>query len=196
MIRNSIYVHGGKSNGYHADMYRFQIPKKKWYHVAYVDKSPLARYGHVLLYANGSMYIVGGYDQHGFCCDDLYQFSPSSHSWRKIQFISPLGAITIGRFHSSACIYKSKILIYAGKGSDSIRNDLLEYDLDNHTWKKVMTSKSSPWEPAGRWGHSCNVVGDLLFIFGGRDGVSQFNDLLCFDLVNLKWSSLLPSSQS
>jgi serine/threonine protein kinase len=191
-----MYIHGGKSNGYHSDMYRFHITKRKWYYVTYKDKAPLARYGHALLQCNGALYIVGGYDQHGFCCDDLYQFSPDTHSWRKIQFISPLGAISIGRFHSGACIYKSKILIYAGKGADSIRSDLLEYDLNNHTWKRVITAKGAPDEPPGRWGHSCNVIGDFLYIFGGRDGIAQFNDLYCFDLVNLKWKLLLPSQKN
>ena len=195
-MKNYIYVHGGKSNGYHSDMYKYHIVKKKWYSVGYKDKAPLARYGHALLYWNGSLYMVGGYDQHGFCCDDLYQFTPETHSWRKIQFISPLGAITIGRFHSAAVIYKSKILIYAGKGSDAIRNDLLEYDLSNHTWKRVITAKGSPEEPPGRWGHSCNVIGDHLYIFGGRDAIMQFNELYCFDLVNLKWKQLLPSQKT
>lgn len=197
LVKNQIYIHGGKSNGYHSDMYRFSIVKRKWHVVTYKDKAPLARYGHALLYWNGSLYMVGGYDQHGFCCDDLYQFTPETHSWRKIQFISPLGAVTIGRFHSAACIYKSKILIYAGKGADSIRSDLLEYDLSNHTWKRVMVAKGAQnaEEPPGRWGHTANVIGDYLYIFGGRDAVMQFNELYCFDLVNARWKLLLPSQK-
>lgn len=198
LVKNQIYIHGGKSNGYHSDMYRFSIVKRKWHTVAYKDKAPLARYGHALLSWNGALYMVGGYDQHGFCCDDLYQFTPETHIWRKIQFISPLGAVSIGRFHSAACIYKSKILIYAGKGADSIRSDLLEYDLSNHTWKRVITAKgnnANADEPPGRWGHTANVLGDHLYIFGGRDAVMQFNELYCFDLVNLKWKLLLPSQK-
>lgn len=198
LVKNQIYVHGGKSNGYHSDMYRYSIVKRKWHTVAYKDKAPLARYGHALLSWNGALYMVGGYDQHGFCCDDLYQFTPETHTWRKIQFISPLGAVTIGRFHSAACIYKSKILIYAGKGADSIRSDLLEYDLSNHTWKRVITAKSTSTnsdEPPGRWGHTANVIGDHLYVFGGRDAVMQFNELYCFDLINLRWKLLLPSQK-
>lgn len=175
-------------------MYRYSIVKRKWYSITYKDKAPLARYGHALLYWNGSLYLMGGYDQHGFCCDDLYQFTPDTHTWRKIQWISPLGSVTIGRFHSAACIYKSKILVYAGKGIDAARRDLLEYDLSNHTWKQIVPAKSSD-QPSGRWGHSANVIGDFLYVFGGRDAILQFNELYCFDLINLKWKALLPSQK-
>ena len=192
VVKNSMYIHGGKSNGYHADMYRFSFSKKKWHMVTYKEKPPLARYGHTMIFCNGVLYMLGGYDQHGFCCDDLFQFSTQTHSWKKIQFMSPLGAISIGRFHSAVTFYKNKLLVFSGKGADSIKSDLLEYDLNNHTWKRI-TAASKSIEPTGRWGHTCHAIGDYLYVFGGRDGISHFSDLYCFDLVNLKWKILLPS---
>ena len=31
------------------------------------------------------MYIYGGYDKHGFCCDDIHRFDLNLISWEKIR---------------------------------------------------------------------------------------------------------------
>src|SRR5688572_12294714 len=46
VYKNSMYLFGGKSNGYHSDMYKFNLQTKKWKLVNQHGKAPAARYGH------------------------------------------------------------------------------------------------------------------------------------------------------
>lgn len=199
-----MFIHGGKSNGYHADMYFYNFSKKKWYFVKYEDKYPMARYGHCMVNYENSIYLLGGYDQQGFCSDDLFRFSPINSTWTQIDLNST--TIHIGRYHSSACIYKTKIIIFGGKSNETNLNDLLEYDVENNNWKLLKSSenrKSIPIndsinqiEPRNRWGHTSNIIGHYLYVYGGRDSIIQFSDLYCFDLIKLKWRLLLPSPKT
>ena len=132
-----MFIYGGKSNGYHADLYRFNFNKERWSAVPYMNKPPLARYGHSLCHVNGNLYIFGGYDQHGFCCDELYKFSLETSLWERIKF-SPLPQSTdpqqLARFHHTACAYGNKLIIFGGKGPETPRGDLCEFDIGMCQW--------------------------------------------------------------
>jgi len=49
-----------------------------------------------------------------------------------------------------------------------------------------MTTLGSP--PKGLRGHSANLIGDKLYIFGGYDGFRRSNQMMILDLDKLKWS--------
>lgn len=53
--------------------------------------------------------------------------------------------------------------------------------------------------PAGRYGHSLNILGSKLYVFGGQREGYFFNDLVAFDLNELqnttyKWEQLIQNS--
>jgi hypothetical protein len=41
-----MFLFGGKSNGYHSDMYKLNLNTRAWKQVNQTGKAPLARYGH------------------------------------------------------------------------------------------------------------------------------------------------------
>lgn len=54
-------------------------------------------------------------------------------------------------------------------------------------------------KPAGRYGHTLNIIGSKIYIFGGQVEGYFFNDLLAFDLNALQlpanqWEFLIRSS--
>lgn len=54
--------------------------------------------------------------------------------------------------------------------------------------------------PTGRYGHTLNILGSKIYIFGGQVEGFFFNDLVAFDLNSLqssasRWEVLLPNSK-
>lgn len=54
--------------------------------------------------------------------------------------------------------------------------------------------------PAGRYGHTINILGSKLYIFGGQVDGFFFNDLVAFDLntlqsVGSRWEVLVPAKE-
>ncbi|KAJ0980164.1 hypothetical protein J5N97_008419 [Dioscorea zingiberensis] len=60
-------------------------------------------------------------------------------------------------------------------------------------WFKVDDSQPRSQPLGRRCGHTCNVVGNLLYVFGGNDGSRNTNDVHVFDTANGKWSKPLMS---
>lgn len=53
--------------------------------------------------------------------------------------------------------------------------------------------------PAGRYGHTLNILGSRIYVFGGQVEGYFFNDLVAFDLnalqnANSRWDMLIPNS--
>ncbi|KAL6063740.1 STE/STE11 protein kinase, variant 1 [Balamuthia mandrillaris] len=88
---NCMYIHGGKSNGYHADLFRFDFEKLEWKRIRLKQKTPdpLARYGHSAVNFDGDLYIFGGYDHHGFTCDDIYRMDFKEKKWERVETEGP-----------------------------------------------------------------------------------------------------------
>jgi len=65
-------------------------------------------------------------------------------------------------------------------GFENPQNDLFKFDLKSETFEKVQT-KGNPPKP--RYGHTTTLVnGNELYIIGGTNGSSYFNDIYIFDL--------------
>lgn len=124
---------GGKSNGYHADLHFLDLATRVWKPIKFKTKSPLARYGHCLFEYAGDLYVMGGYDQHGFCCDRLFQLTLASATWKTIEYNLPQGTKPhSGRYHHSCTIYQDSLIVFGGKGPDSVLGDLLQFFFGSH----------------------------------------------------------------
>ena len=94
----------------------------------------------------------------------------------------------------SACtlddLDNTKVLIFGGfggMGRHSRRNDSLLLD---SLWGKLKTI-SSQKAPCPRLGHTSSMVGDLMFLIGGRaDPVNILNDVWALDAAKGDWKLL------
>jgi hypothetical protein len=77
----------------------------------------------------------------------------------------------------------------------------LEINPDKLASKQWSRASPSGPKPAGRYGHTLNIVGSRIYIFGGQVEGSFFNDLVAFDLNTLqaagnRWEILISNGGS
>jgi N-acetylneuraminic acid mutarotase len=90
-----------------------------------------------VVYQN-SMYIFGGYDQHGFICDAIYQYNFEANIWTKVKYsMDSLSPSDLERFHHDCVVYKNVLLVFGGKGPSASYNDLLEFNFETKRWRKL-----------------------------------------------------------
>jgi hypothetical protein len=178
------YVFGGKSNGYHNDLWQYHVYQNNWKMVKPISgQSKLfARFGQSAVLWQGALYVFGGYDQHGFCCDGLHAFQFARNAWFKE--LKTTGKAR-ERYHHTAVVYGRCMYIFGGRSDNEALEDLLEYHFDARSWS-VLTTTGTP--PSKRWGHSAAVIGDRMFVFGGCDGTSCFGDLHEYDFGTRRWA--------
>lgn len=178
------YVFGGKSNGYHNDLWQYHVYQNSWKMVKPISgQSKLfARFGQSAVLWQGSLYVFGGYDQHGFCCDGLHAFQFARNAWFKE--LKTTGKAR-ERYHHTAVVYGRCMYIFGGRSDNEALDDLLEYHFDARSWTVIATTGTPP---SKRWGHSACVLGDKMFVFGGCDGQSCFGDLHEYDFGTRRWS--------
>jgi tRNA(Phe) wybutosine-synthesizing methylase Tyw3 len=86
--------------------------------------------------------------------------------------------------HSASLVQKNKIVYFGGRASPIHPfGDVAVLDVSsvNPKWLPSVTFTSSQ-APAARWSHGSAVVGESIFIYGGRNASTVFNDLWKLDL--------------
>ena len=79
-----------------------------------------------------------------------------------------------------------KEIFYLG-GIPGVLDDLWYLDLDTNIWTYVY--KTQPW-PEARFGHATVAINDSMYLFGGYNGVTLFQDCWRLDLLLKTWSLL------
>ncbi|KAG5514025.1 hypothetical protein PMAC_000647 [Pneumocystis sp. 'macacae'] len=104
------------------------------------------------------------------------------------------------RLGHAALVIGNAFIVFGGdtKTSKNNINDNSLYLLN--TTSKVWTKATIYGQrPSGRYGHTLNILGTKIVIFGGQTETFFFNDLVSFDLdtlntPNAKWEQITPST--
>ena len=178
---------------------------------------PVGRSGHTLTVLGDKAYMFGG-------CDEDMPPGPSNQLYRlklsppdsrtSMEWTLPRvsGEPPMARWlHSSTPLDKKRILMFGGFHSDTNRfNDIHILDTKLMTWTQplspmgeftprgnhIPTPGASSIVPCPRGGHTANLVGDNIVIFGGYGGMGygrrDFNDIFRFNISKYEWRKVPP----
>jgi len=93
--------------------------------------------------------------------------------------------------HTLTFTMDSQVVLFGGHGGVGYTrkafNDSWVLNLDNDRWTELLCQGNPP---AARSGHSAFSKDGMLFVFGGWNNESQFNDLFLLDVENKDWSDI------
>lgn len=105
------------------------------------------------------------------------------------------------RVGHSSLLVGNAFIVFGGdtKMDDGDQLDDTLYLLNTSTkhWSRAMPAGP---RPSGRYGHTLNILGSKIYVFGGQVEGTFFNDLVAFDLNSLlsatsRWDVLIPNSK-
>ena len=122
---------------------------------------------------------------------EMYALDLHKHHWSvvKHRHSKTPDDIPQGRDDPSCVVYNSSMILMGGFKNDGERsNRAYQFHFSDHKWEKInVTSKV---EPAPRAGHSAVILGDDMYIFGGKDCDTRMNDLWKLNLITKEWTQI------
>ena len=93
------------------------------------------------------------------------------------------------RANTASALINGKVYIFGGHGGYKYQrvafNDVWSYDIASGTWSEEQPTNNPP---EARGGHSLFSLNNKLYIYGGWNLESQFNDVGCYDLETKEWN--------
>ncbi|MDI6808237.1 MAG: kelch repeat-containing protein [Candidatus Eisenbacteria bacterium] len=170
------------------DIWSLDTETLSWHRIIARGTLPEARSTHTAIFdlVHGKMLVAGGFGS--WYLNDVWSFDVKRLTWQEIS-PSPLPMCA-----DAAFVYdplREQALLFGG-WNGAFLDDTWKLDLNNLTWSQVFPSASFP---TARRGASFvrNEEGKRIFMFGGFDGTTYFDELWKFNLEDLSWELLIPS---
>ncbi|KAJ9616734.1 Negative regulator of mitotic exit [Cladophialophora chaetospira] len=153
------------------------------------QSNPFPRYGaavNAVASKDGDIYIMGGLINGSMVRGDLWMVESGAGNLS----CYPIATVSEGpgpRVGHASLLVGNAFIVYGGdtKMDD---NDMLDDTLYLLNTSSRQWSRASPPgpRPSGRYGHTLNILGSKIYIFGGQVEGYFFNDLVAFDLNALQ----------
>ncbi|SPN99806.1 related to cell polarity protein tea1p [Cephalotrichum gorgonifer] len=165
--------------------------------------SPFPRYGAAVNSVSskeGDVYIMGGLINGSTVKGDLWMIEAGGN-----MACYPLATTAEGpgpRVGHASLLVGNAFIVFGGdtkiEESDLLDETLYLLNTSTRQWSRVLPSGT---RPSGRYGHSLNIVGSKIYIYGGQVEGYFMNDLCAFDLnqlqaANNRWEMLIPNGDS
>ncbi|OMJ94181.1 hypothetical protein SteCoe_2663 [Stentor coeruleus] len=156
---------------------------KSWEEIVVSGNNYTARTGHTIACDNKFIYLFGGTDGQSRN-NDLYKFDPNTGTWSMLEVS---GSQPTSRSGSQCVLHQNTIYFFGGytKKDGEYFNDLFAFNIPTLQWKEVQPNISEL--PNKRTDHTLSLFRDTLYVFGGYDGRSRYNDLCAFNLITNEW---------
>ena len=191
------------------DMFQLSIGSNtmEWERYKVAGKNPISRWRHTTnLFDNTQLLVIGGFHAHHHRLNDVWVFDPIAGEWYEPNpehnkesvannqlAISPWANVPSPRGAHSTCIVEDVVYVFGGYGGSGYSRRELDdlYSLDYHswTWTKIGAKGAGPEK---RSGHQACAVEKKMYVFGGWNCSTQFNDLYALDVEHSPpiWSKL------
>ncbi|KXJ94043.1 hypothetical protein Micbo1qcDRAFT_187874 [Microdochium bolleyi] len=163
--------------------------------------SPFPRYGaavNSVASKEGDIYIMGGLVNSSTVKGDLWMIEAGGS-----MSCFPLATTAEGpgpRVGHASLLVGNAFIVYGGdtkiEETDVLDETLYLLNTSTRQWSRALPAGT---RPSGRYGHSLNIVGSKIYIFGGQVEGYFMNDLCAFDLNELqmpnnRWNVLIENS--
>ncbi|CAE6939918.1 tea3 [Symbiodinium sp. CCMP2592] len=183
-----VWIHGGwggASAGRLNDLWAYNVSVKRWNLISNLA-GPSARYGHVAVYAFGSLWLHGGNgmtDLGTSLLDELWSYDVETGNWT----FQSKGEGPSPRVDHVAVYAEGVIWVHGGwGGSDAGQlNDLWSFHISGGQWSLMNSSEG----PASRSYHGVASSGGLIWIHGGWGGSEAiFDDVWSYNPESGSWA--------
>jgi N-acetylneuraminic acid mutarotase len=144
------------------------------------------RTGHTVTSNDGRVYVFGGTDRRRRQ-QDLFQFDIASSSWSQVQ---TRGALPPRRSGALGVVDDNRMYIFGGyDGRDgNYFNDLFFFNFETQRWDEMPSVLGD--RPEARTDHIMVLHSSKIYIFGGYNGSSRFNDLCEYAVEKKRWRQI------
>jgi Rab9 effector protein with kelch motifs len=191
--RGKLYFIGGANpSGCFNDVYIFDLNTLSWDKIEDVKNFETGRYEHASLSIDKQIYIFGGADQQE-TFNDILNFNTESNQCQKviIDESNSKKSPSPRTIHNATC-YKGQLIIFGGgaAGKSCIEDkQIYLYNPKNNKW--ISLTINSEQQPDVRHGHVMfNYNDEQIYLHGGMNGDSYYDDLWSLDLKIMKWSEV------
>ncbi|KAK3550173.1 hypothetical protein QTP86_021205 [Hemibagrus guttatus] len=166
---NIAFLHGGVSNTnsvpeYLNDFYMITVSPSciTWEMMPQNGVVPTAREGHTLCVVKGKLYLFGGscHPEARECLPGVYCFDVVTLRWEKLN----TGGVVLKTLKHSSAALGDNIYVYGGILDGTPRDDLMMFNTVSLIWTPIKTSGTPP---SARYNHTCALVNEQIFLFGG-----------------------------
>jgi len=132
-----------------------------------------ARSGHVAVVFQDKLWVLGGYDIHNDCLNDVWS-STDGQNWTPVLVSAPWPA----RRDHAVMVFQGRIWVMGGRAISVIGNlNDVWCSSNGFEWENVV--EDAPWSP--RYDFGANVFGGSIFVLGGFGSLgesgTQINDI-------------------
>jgi N-acetylneuraminic acid mutarotase len=150
------------------------------------DIPPSARERHVAVSHDNLMFIFGGYD--GISrLNDFYEFNVDNNTWQEVIY-SGSGLPPSPRHSTCATVYDGNMYVFSGYDGQC-RSDLHRFNFETNTWGEVKKKNQSSW-PKERYRTCAALYKNMMYVYGGHDGIRQLDDFWGFDIKKMIWEEI------
>ncbi|XP_018418800.1 PREDICTED: rab9 effector protein with kelch motifs-like [Nanorana parkeri] len=184
-VGENVFVYGGIHHGRAVDdLHMFNTISETWVPVKTSGSLPEARLGHSFATVGQQIYMFGGSSVDGVFYSDVYMLDTATLTWQccEIKGETPAGR----KYHSFTEHHDKDIYLFGGiaecgNETEMLKCDVMKLSLAKMKWK---TPLYFGVPPASRYKHTSFVLQSHLYIFGGRNKESDFNDVMAMRLIN------------
>lgn len=176
----TLWLFGGDNGAgsYFNDLFRIDLETQSCVKVrASSGSKPSKRGWHSMCAHKHRLYVFGGTDG-SITFNDLHVFDTLTHSW-SCPVVS--GEPPEPLFSHSAVVIEHEMFIFGGSnGSSKAQNQPYIFDIERSCW---IHPKLSGDVPSPRYGHSCVLMKDSIFLYGGYSGGTFAAQMYCLSLA-------------